>query len=84
MGRPIYRFRGFAADFHLAEVRKYLQNRQPDTEIAEDKEGQFVRPRQTQTLIDKLFVRAGVQQPPPPVPVKRGRGRPKKGGQSAP
>ncbi len=84
MAKPTYRVTGFAGEFHLAQVRKLLQNRQPDQEIAVDKEGQYVRPRQTLTLVEKLFVRAGVRQPPPPVPVKRGRGRPKKGGQSAP
>lgn len=65
-------------------VRPGTRPKLPEHELASDSEGQYLRPRQTQTLVEKLFVRAGVQQPPPPVPVKRGRGRPKKGGKSAP
>jgi hypothetical protein len=55
----------------------------PAYEADPDAEGFLggVRPRQTLTLIERLMVRAGSMPAPaaPPEPVRRGRGRPRKG-----
>lgn len=65
-------------------VRPGPKSQLPADEWVNDSEGGHRAPRKSLFLVERLFVRAGVQQPPPPAPVKRGRGRPKKGGQSAP
>lgn len=58
------------------------QSRVPEVEQARDKEGVYIRPRQTLTLVEKLMVRAGAMPAPAAAPAAapRGRGRPRKGG----
>lgn len=70
-----------------AVLARALRPSQPSTETVMDAQGVLVRPRTALTLLEKLALRAGGEAAKAvavpvtgPAAVKRGRGRPRKGG----